>query len=155
MLHFWYLNAQPKLVLININRNNLFYIFALWTFLSWCILKCIPPAGFHSSATGHSMKNWFCLFDLEMCDSFQKKVFGYSLDKKWILWIGFFTLLYIPASTSSQCSITILKLLNIFGRSIECIGNFALKPKTTQKTKNLLRYSINETTISELMLYLV
>ena len=37
-----------------------------------------------------SMKNWFCLFDLEMCDSFQKKVFGYSLDKKWILWIGFF-----------------------------------------------------------------
>lgn len=138
MLHFWYLNAQPKLVLININRNNLFYIFALWTFLSWCILKCIPPAGFHSSATGHSMKNWFCLFDLEMCDSFQKKFLAILLIRNGYCELVFFTLLYIPASTSSQCSITILKLLNIFGRSIECIGNFALKPKTTQKTKNLL-----------------
>ena len=139
MLNFWNLSAQPKLiVLININRNNLFYIFALWTFLSWCILKCIPPAGFHSSATGHSMKNWFCLFDLEMCDSFQKKFLAILLIRNGYCELVFFTLLYIPASTSSQCSITILKLLNIFGRSIECIGNFALKPKTTQKTKNLL-----------------
>ena len=52
--------------------------------------------------TGHSMKNWFCLFDLEMCDSFQKKVFGYSLDKKWILWIGFFFCFTIHTSKHKQ-----------------------------------------------------
>ena len=137
MLHFWYLNAQPKLVLININRNNLFYIFALWTFLSWCILKCIPPAGFHSSATGHSMKNWFCLFDLEMCDSFQKKFLAILLIRN-----GYCELVFLLYYTYQQAqaanAVLLLKLLNIFGRSIECIGNFALKPKTTQKTKNLL-----------------
>ena len=143
MLHFWYLNAQPKLVLININRNNLFYIFALWTFLSWCILKCIPPAGFHSSATGHSMKNWFCLFDLEMCDSFQKKFLAILLIRNGYCELVFFTLLYIPASTSSQCSITILKLLNIFGRSIECIGNFCAKAKNHAKNKELTTKDID------------
>ena len=99
MLHFWYLNAQPKLVLININRNNLFYIFALWTFLSWCILKCIPPAGFHSSATGHSMKNWFCLFDLEMCDSFQKKFLAILLIRNGYCELVFF---YFTIHTSKH-----------------------------------------------------
>ena len=142
MLYFWYLSTQPKLVLININRNNLFYIFALWTFLSWCILKCIPPAGFHSSATGHSMKNWFCLFDLEMCDSFQKKVFGYSLDKKWILWIGFFTLLYIPASTSSQCSIT-TKVTEYIWKKHWMHWKFCAKAKNHAKNKELTTKDID------------
>ena len=141
MLHFWYLNAQPKLVLININRNNLFYIFALWTFLSWCILKCIPPAGFHSSATGHSMKNWFCLFDLEMCDSFQKKFLAILLIRNGYCELVFL-LYYTYQQASSQCSIT-TKVTEYIWKKHWMHWKFCAKAKNHAKNKELTTKDID------------
>ena len=43
--------------------------------------------------------------------------------------------MYTYQQAQAANAVLLLKLLNIFGRSIECIGNFALKPKTTQKQR--------------------
>ena len=50
-------------------------------------------------------------------------------------WFFFYFTMYTYQQAQAANAVLLLKLLNIFGRSIECIGNFALKPKTTQKQR--------------------
>ena len=106
-----------------------------WNFSSSTILeigrsvKCIP-AGFQW--VPDSMKNWFCLFDLEMCDSFQKKFLAILLIRN-----GYCELVFLlTLLASSQCSIT-TKVTEYIWKKHWMHWKFCAKAKNHAKNKEL------------------
>ena len=93
------------------------------------IVKCMP-AGFQW--VPDSMKNWFCLFDLEMCDSFQKKFLAILLIRN-----GYCELVFLlTLLASSQCSIT-TKVTEYIWKKHWMHWKFCAKAKNHAKNKEL------------------